>query len=117
MSIYGNLDIFKSCEHFLNTHKNYSNNYLHITLSFNKDDIAMLDNLETDKKQHLLQNLVQDYITHYTSGYDIDNEVIAYAEMHSPIIKFEHDKERLPHIHLGIMLYNPQTDKAKTTFF
>ena len=118
VSIYGNLDIFKSCEHFLNTHKNYSNNYLHITLSFNKDDIAMLDNLETDKKQHLLQNLVQDYITHYTSGYDIDNEVIAYAEMHSPIIKFEHDKERLPHIHLGIMLYNPQTDKKlKQHFF
>lgn len=114
--LYGDLDIFEKTEHFLNQHKDFSDNYMHITLSFSKEDIRRI---EEGGKDYLdvYRDMVQDYIKHHTSGYDIDNEVIAYAEVHRPKIKEEHGKERLEHIHIGIALYNPLDDtKLRTDF-
>ncbi|MDD3596176.1 LPD7 domain-containing protein [Sulfuricurvum sp.] len=114
--LYGDLDIFEKTEHFLNQHKDFSDNYMHITLSFSKEDIRRIEESGKDYLD-VYRDMVQDYIKHHTSGYDIDNEVIAYAEVHRPKIKEEHGKERLEHIHIGIALYNPLDDtKLRTDF-
>lgn len=114
--LYGDLDIFEKTEHFLNQHKDFSDNYMHITLSFGKEDIRRIEESGKDYLD-VYRDMVQDYIKHHTSGYDIDNEVIAYAEAHRPKIKEEHGKERLEHIHIGIALYNPLDDtKLRTDF-
>lgn len=114
--LFGDLDIFEKTEHFLNQHKDYSDNYMHITLSFNKEDIRRIEESGKDPLD-VYRDMVQDYIKHHTSGYDIDDEVIAYAEVHRPKIQEEHGKERLEHIHIGIALYNPLDDtKLRTDF-
>lgn len=116
--LYGNLDIFKKTELYLNKHKNYNYNYEHITLSFNKDDMLILDKLNDDERKEVLRSMTLDCIKHRVSGYDLDNEVISYAEVHQPIIKEENNKERLEHIHIGIAYYNPLNDtKLRTTFY
>lgn len=115
LPLYGDLDIFKKTEKFLNENKDYQDNYLHITLSLNKEDLERLN--AADDKESIYRDMVETYIKHHTSGYDLDNEVIAYAEAHIPKIKEEHDKERLEHIHIAIALYNPLDDtKLRTTF-
>jgi len=115
LPLYGDLDIFEKTEKFLNENKDYQDNYLHITLSLNKEDLERLN--ATDDKESIYRDMVETYIKHHTSGYDLDNEVIAYAEAHIPKIKEEHDKERLEHIHIAIALYNPLDDtKLRTTF-
>lgn len=109
ISLYGDLDTFEKTEKYLNDYKNYKNNYMHITLSFNKEDIKKIEASGADK-EIVYRDMVETYIKHHTCGYDLDNEVIAYAEVHSPKIKEEHGKERLEHIHIGIALYNPLDD-------
>lgn len=114
--LFGDLDVFEKTENFLNQHKNYSDNYMHITLSFNKEDLRRIEESGKDPLD-VYRDMVQDYIKHHTSGYDIDNEVIAYAEVHRPKIQEEGGKERLEHIHIGIALYNPLDDtKLRTDF-
>lgn len=114
--LFGDLDIFEKTENFLNQHKDYSDNYMHITLSFNQEDLQRIEESGKDPLD-VYRDMVQDYIKHHTSGYDIDNEVIAYAEVHRPKIKEEHGKERFEHIHIGIALYNPLDDtKLRTDF-
>lgn len=114
--LYGDLDVFEKTENYLNQYKDYSDNYLHITLSFNNEDLRRIEESGMDPID-VYRDMVQDYIKHHTSGYDIDNEVIAYAELHRPIIKEEHDKERFEHLHIGIALYNPLDDtKLRTDF-
>lgn len=115
--LYGNLDIFEKTEKYLNDNKNYKHNYLHITISYSKEDMLIMDTMSYEEKIRIKNDIVMTYIKHHTSGYDIDNEVIAYAETHQPIIKEEHGKERFEHEHIVIALYNPLSDtKLRTTF-
>jgi len=121
--LYGSLSIIKQTEDYLNKEKQYKDNYLHITLSFSKEDIRRLNELNEEDRQELKEKLVKEYIRHHTSGYDIDTEVIAYAEEHQAKLKQEYSykdnklKERLDHIHIVIMLYNPLNDtKLRNTF-
>ena len=120
-SLYGSLDRFAFVERYLVNHKSYKDNYLHLTLGFSKSDMKILES--APDKDDILKNLTRDYIAYYTTGYDLENEVIAYAEAHEP--KIEHEpiendkgeiighklKERLSHIHIAIALHNPVTDK------
>lgn len=115
--IYGNLETFRQTEQYLNKEKNYKDNYLHITISYSKEDMQLMDSMTDDEKMAMKKDIAITYIKHHTSGYDIDNEVIAYVETHQPIIKYEHNKERLEHEHIAIALYNPLNDtKLQTTF-
>ena len=121
--LYGSLSTIKRTEDYLNKEKQYKDNYLHITLSFSKEDIRRLNELKEEDKQELKEELVKEYIRHHTSGYDIDTEVIAYAEEHQAKLKQEYSykdnklKERLDHIHIVVMMYNPLSDtKLRTTF-
>ncbi len=117
IAIYGNLETFRQTEKYLNKEKNYKDNYLHITISYSKEDMIKMDNMTDDEKMAMKRDIAMIYIKHHTSGYDIDNEVIAYVETHQPIIKYENNKERLEHEHIAIALYNPLNDtKLQTTF-
>ena len=118
--LHGNLNIFKKTEIYLNKFKNYKDNYLHLTLSFSQSDTDKLNQIkDEEKRDELLRELVLIYIKHHTSGYNIENEVIAYAEAHFPKIQQnEKNMQRFPHIHIGIAKYNPLDDtNLKTTFF
>lgn len=118
--LYGNLQTFKQTEKYLNKYKNYKDNYIHITLSFSQKDIDKLNEIEDDEKRNLLfKELILLYIKHHTSGYDLENEVIAYAETHLPkILTNEKNNQRFPHIHIAIVKYNSFDDtQLKTTFF
>ena len=65
-----------------------------------------------------MQELVQDYIKHHFSGYDIENEIISYAELHFPKIKYdEHKNKRYPHIHLGVSFLNLLSDTKLRNLF
>ena len=109
ISLYGDLDAFAATEKYTNENKNWVDNYLHITCGFSKEDMQFLESAHN--KDEILENIVRETISHYTQGYDLENEVIAYAEAHEPIIKTnEKGKERLSHIHIGISLLNPQTN-------
>lgn len=121
--LFGNLELWNFTEKYLVENKNYSDNYLHISISFSDKDWMRLSDLTEDELDKALKDIIIKYIKHHTSGYDIDNEVIAYAEMHLPKIKEELDlksgklKTRKPHIHLGIMMYNPLSDRKLITLF
>ena len=116
--IYGNLEIFRQTEQYLNKYKNYKDNYLHITISYSKKDMQLMSNMSDKEKMAMKKDIVMTYIKHHTAGNDMDNEVIAYAEEHEPKIKLdEKGNKRYKHIHLGIALYNPLSDtKLRTTF-
>lgn len=118
--LYGNLEIFKATEKYLTNYKNYKDNYIHITLSFSQKDMEKLNEIEDEQKRdELFKELLLLYLKHYTSGYNLENEVIAYAEAHLPKIKRnEKNKQRFSHIHIAIAKYNPLDDtQLKTTFF
>ena len=118
--LYGNLEIFKATEKYLTNYKNYKDNYSHTTLSFSQKDMEKLNEIEDEQKRdELFKELVLLYLKHHTSGYALEQEVIAYAEAHIPkILKNEEDKQRLPHIHIAIAKYNSLDDtQLKTTFF
>jgi len=64
------------------------------------------------------------FLKHRTSGYDLDNEVIAYAELHDPKVKYEKSQrtgelqKRYKHIHIALSYLNPLSDtKLQTTFY
>lgn len=120
ITLYGNLQIFKQTEKYLNKYKNYESNYIHITLSFSKEDMDKLNKIEDEQKRdELFKELVLIYIKHHTSGYSLENEVIAYAEAHMPKIQInEKNRQRFPHIHIAIAKYNPLDDtQLRTPFF
>lgn len=115
--IYGNLQTFKKTEEYLNKSKDYKENYLHITISYSKEDMQKMANMSDDEVMLMKRDIIETYIKHHTSGYDTETEVIAYAETHKPKIKNEHGKERLEHEHIAIALYDPLSDtKLQTTF-
>ncbi|MCT7567838.1 hypothetical protein [Aliarcobacter butzleri] len=117
--IWGNLDDFERAENYCVQNKNWSENYMHITFSFSDDDWQKIESLPSKVEQNaLMQELVQDYINHHFSGYDIDNEVIAYAELHYPKIKYdEYRNKRYPHIHLGVSFLNSLSDTKLRNLF
>ncbi|AXX95907.1 hypothetical protein [Arcobacter ellisii] len=120
ITLYGNLQIFKQTEKYLNKYKNYESNYIHITLSFSQEEMDKLNEIEDEKiRDELFKELVLIYIKHHTSGYDLKNEVIAYSEAHLPKIQInEKNRQRFPHIHIAIAKYNPLDDtQLKTPFF
>lgn len=118
--LYGNLQTFKQTEKYLNKYKNYESNYIHITLSFSQEEMDKLNEIEDIKiRDELFKELVLIYIKHHTSGYSLENEVIAYAEAHMPKIQInEKNRQRFPHIHIAIAKYNPLDDtQLRTPFF
>ena len=120
ITLYGNLQTFKQTEKYLNKYKNYESNYIHITLSFSQEDMDKLNEIDDEKiRDELFKELVLLYIKHHTSGYDLKNEVIAYAEAHLPKIQInEKNNQRFPHIHIAIAKYNPLDDtQLRTPFF
>ena len=74
---------------------------------------------DEQKRDELFKELALIYIKHHTSGYNLENEVIAYSEAHMPKIQInEKNRQRLPHIHIAIAKYNPLDDiQLRTTFF
>ena len=85
--LYGNLEVFKATEKYLTNYKNYKDNYSHTTLSFSQKDMEKLNEIEDEQKRdELFKELVLLYLKHHTSGYDLEQEVIAYAEAHIPKI-------------------------------
>lgn len=122
--LYGSLTTFKKAELYCNQHKIWKSNYEHITISFSNEDTNVLDALSDEVYSDTLQDIVLDMIKHRTSGYDLDNEVIAYAELHDPKVKYEESqrtgelKKRYKHIHIAISYLNPLSNtKLQTTFY
>lgn len=117
--IYGNLNDFEKAENYCVENKIWSENYIHISFGFSDSDWQRIESLPTkDDQNSLMQELVQDYIKHHFSGYDIVNEVISYTELHFPKIKYdENGFKRYPHIHLGISFLNPLSDTKLRNLF
>lgn len=120
ITLYGNLQTFKQTEKYLNKYKNYKDSYIHATISFSQKDMDLLNEIEDEEKRdELFKELVLIYIKHHTSGYNLENEVIAYAEAHLPKIQInEKNRQRMSHIHIAIAKYNPLDDtQLRTPFF
>lgn len=106
--IWGNLDEFEKIEDYVLNEKKFSEISMHITFGFSDNDYQKIESLPTKEEQNaLMQELVQDYIKHHFSGYDINNELYYYSELHYPKLKYdEHGNKRYPHIHLGVSFLN-----------
>ncbi len=122
--LYGSLKLLKKAEDYCNEKKNWKANYEHITISFSEEDEKILNSMTDQEQNEVLQDIALIMIKHRTSGYDIDNEVIAYAECHDPKVKEEINgrtgelQKRRKHIHIGISYLNPLSDtKLQTTFY
>lgn len=117
--IWGNLDEFEKIEDYVLNHKKFSEISMHITFGFSDSDWQKIESLPTkDEQNALMQELVQDYIKHHFSGYDIYNEVIAYSELHYPKLKYdEYGYKRYPHIHLAVSFLNPLSDTKLRNLF
>ena len=124
MPLYGSLTTFKKVELYCNQYKTWQSNYEHITISFSSEDANVLDALSDEAYSNTLKDITLDMIKHRTSGYDLDNEVIAYAELHDPKVKYEKSQrtgelqKRYKHIHIALSYLNPLSDtKLQTTFY
>ena len=117
--IWGNLDAFERAENYCVENKNWSENYMHITFGFSDNDWIKIESFPTKNEQNvLMQELVLDYIKHHFSGYDFYHEIISYAELHYPKIKYdEYGNKRYPHIHLGISFLNSLSDTKLRNLF
>ncbi|MFW2528549.1 LPD7 domain-containing protein, partial [Aliarcobacter butzleri] len=119
ISLYGDINMLEACEKYCIKNKQWKNNYEHITLSFTKEEMEDFSKLDDEEYIQKLKDITEEYIKHRTSGYDLANEVVAYAEAHEPKMKInEKGKERLTHIHIGISKLNILDDtQIKTTFY
>jgi hypothetical protein len=116
--IWGNLDEFEKIENYVLDEKKFSDVSMHITFGFSDNDWQKIESLPSKEEQNaLMQELVQDYIKHHFSGYDIDNEIISYAELHYPKIKYENGCERFSHIHLVVLFLNSLNDTKLRNLF
>lgn len=116
--IWGNLDEFEKIENYVLNEKKLSEISMHITFGFSHNDWQKIESFSSKEEQmSLMQELVQDYIKHHFSGYDINNELISYAELHYPKIKYEDAHKRYPHIHLCISFLNPISDTKLRNLF
>lgn len=117
--ILGCLDEFEKIENYVLNEKKFSEISMHISFGFSDNDYQKIESLPTKEEQILLmQELVQNYIEHHFSGYDIDNEIISYAELHYPKIKYdEHGCKCYPHIHLAVSFLNLLSDTKLRNLF
>ena len=117
--ILGSLDDFERAENYCVQNKNWADNYMHITFGFSDNDWAKIESLPSKEEQNaLMQELVKDYIKHHFSGYDSQNEIISYAELHYPKLKYdEHGYKRYPHIHLAVSFLNLLSDTKLRNMF
>lgn len=68
ISLYGSLETFKQIEEYLNKEKNYKYNYLHITISYSKEDMIKMDSMSDEERIAMKKDIVMSYIKHHTSG-------------------------------------------------
>jgi hypothetical protein len=112
--LHGDIDAFSAAVKFSRTNKKWKHNYDHITIGFSDDE----QGLSEDK----LRDIVRDVLHYYYGGmYDIDSDLVAFAEAHRPRLQTMKDKttgelnDRLDHIHIGVPKYNPRTGKQIRT--
>lgn len=117
--IWGNLDEFEKIENYVLNEKNFSDISMHITFGFSDNDYQKIESLPSKEEQNaLMQELVQDYIKHHFSGYDIENEIISYAELHRVKMAYdEHANKRYHHIHLVVSFLNPLSNTKLRNLF
>ncbi|MCT7647409.1 hypothetical protein [Aliarcobacter butzleri] len=117
--IWGNLDEFEKIEDYVLNKKKFSEVSMHITFGFSDNDWQKIESLPTkDEQNALMQELVQDFIKHHFSGYDIDNEIISYAELHRVKMAYdEYGNKRYPHIHLAVSFLNLLSDTKVRNLF
>lgn len=135
--LLGSLDAFEACEKYAKDRVDYAGgNFRHITFSFSSRDMEKINAMSEEERIAFYQQIIQDFINFYMPGYEPD-EYVAYAETHRPLTKTESkrkyfieeeeknwevrhpgthmaismDKEKLEHIHLGVMTYSPTLDK------
>lgn len=117
--ILGSLSDFERAENYCVQNKNWAENYLHITFGFSDNNYQKIELLPSKEEQNILmKSLVEDYIKHHFSGYDIYNNIISYSELHYPEIKFdEHGNKRYPHLHLCVSFLNSLNDTKLRNLF
>lgn len=135
--LLGSLDAFEACEKYAKDRVDYAGgNYRHITFSFSRRDMEKINAMSEEERITFYQQIIQDFIDFYMPGYTPD-EYVAYGEAHRPLTKTEAkrkyfieeeqknwevrhpgqhmaismDKEKIEHIHLGVMTYSPTLDK------
>lgn len=135
--LLGSLDAFEACEKYAKDRVDYAGgNYRHITFSFSRRDMEKINAMSEEERIAFYQQIIQDFINFYMPGYEPE-EYVAYGEAHRPLTKTEAkrkyfieeeeknwdvrhpgthmvismDKEKLEHIHLGVMTYSPTLDK------
>lgn len=120
--VYGDLNEVKRVQKYLETQKNQSDNYLHVVISYSKNDMTKMTKMTEKEKAQFKHEMVKKVIQHHTSGYDLEAQVTAYAETHFPKIKNLPDengevKERLEHEHILIMLHDKISNaRLRNTF-
>ena len=81
----------------------YKDNYKHIVLSFNEDELD----------EQTMKDIVQDFVRLYMHAYK-NTEYTYYAEAHVPKIKYKYNKngeKRRRHIHIFIHKYSLELDR------
>ena len=79
----------------------FKDNYKHIVLSFNKDELT----------EEQIRTIVKDFVRLYMHAYN-ESEYTWYAEAHIPKIKInENGQERRGHIHIFIHKYSVELDR------
>lgn len=118
ITLYGNIEHIRNAEKYCMENKNWKANYENIVVAMDEKDMAILDRLSGSEKNQMYKNIALDYIKHRTSGYSLENEIIAYSEAHEPKIKFENGKIRKSHLHIQISYLNAMNDtRIRTNYF
>lgn len=79
----------------------FKNNYKHIVLSFNKDELT----------EEQMRSITQDFVHLYMHSYN-ESEYTYYAEAHVPkILTNKNNEERRTHIHIFIHKYSVELDR------
>lgn len=110
--LFGDLDTFEKVENFEHENCNYKGgNYRHISISFSKEDLMMLDRMPPNQRIDAYQEIIKQILDFYCPGYSQD-ELVVYSEAHRPRTKINSEgKEKYEHIHLGVNMYSPMLGK------
>ena len=110
--LFGDLDTFEKVENFEHENCNYKGgNYRHISISFSKEDLMMLDRMPPNQRIDTYQEIIRQILDFYCPGYSQD-ELVVYSEAHRPRTKINSEgKEKYEHIHLGVNMYSPLLGK------
>ena len=110
--LFGDLDTFEKVENFEHENCNYKGgNYRHISISFSKEDLALLDRMPPSQRIDAYQEIIRKILDFYCPGYSQD-ELVVYSEVHRPRTKINSKgKEKYEHIHLGVNMYSPMLGK------